>query len=253
LGLHHDFVEQLIQRAQASLSEKELKDPATVWHFIQKSLADWIHVYDAIFNGGVQKKRIAMIGPTGVGKTTTLAKLAAQYMLYKNTNIAMVTIDHYRIAAVEQLKVYGEIMNIPVEVAFTCEELGNILNDYRHKDLILIDTAGRSPRNSQEMEELRSILTPFDTIEGHLVLSATTREEELFDILKSFHILSPKSTIFTKLDECDFLGSILNVHLCHDYPISYLANGQRVPEDLVFAEPRVITELVMKSTKGQDL
>lgn len=253
LGLHSDFSHQLIRLASLSLSETEIGDYQTVFHFFQDRISEWVSVNDAVFNGGMGKKRIAMVGPTGVGKTTTLAKLAAQYMLYRNKDVAMVTIDNYRIAAVEQLKVYGQIMNIPVEVAFTSEELGKILDQYQNKDLVLIDTAGRSPRNDEEMHDLRAVLDPFKDIEAHLVLSATTREEELFDIIKSFDILSPKSTIFTKVDECDFLGSILNVHFCHEYPISYLAKGQRVPEDLLFAEPKLIAELVMKNSKGKRL
>ncbi len=253
LGLHSDFSDQLIRLASLSLSAKEIGDYQTVFRFFQERISEWVSAYDAVFNGGKNRKRIAMVGPTGVGKTTTLAKLAAQYMLYKNKNVAMVTIDNYRIAAVEQLKVYGQIMNIPVETAFTSEELGNILNKYQDKDLILIDTAGRSPRNEAEMQDLKSILAPFQDIEAHLVLSATTREEELFDIIQSFSELSPKSTVFTKVDECDFLGSILNVHFCHEYPISYLAKGQKVPEDLLFAEPKLIAELVMKHTKGKVL
>jgi len=127
--------------------------------------------------------------------------------------------------------------------------LRQVLDRHRDKELILIDTAGRSPRDKAGIDELAKFIGAGSGIENHLVLSATTRERELFGAIKRFGHLPIDSLIFTKLDECEGLGSILNVHLKHDCPISYLTNGQRVPEDLLLAEPRRLAGMVMGKLK----
>ena len=148
-------------------------------------------------------------------------------------------------AAVEQLKVYGEIMRLPVEVVIKPQELDLALEKFRDHDLILIDTAGRSPRNSVDLEEMAAFFRPDLGIEHHLLLPATAREREIEEIIRRFGILPISNFIFSKIDECGQLGVLLNVHYKNDTPISFLTNGQRVPEDLIMPSPSAIADLIM--------
>jgi len=198
-----------------------------------------------------RQRRISLIGPTGVGKTTTLAKIAAYYLSQFGGKIGLITIDTYRIAAVEQIKVYGDIMRLPVEVVIKPQELDQALDKFRDFDLILIDTAGRSPRNSLDLQELAGYLRPELGIENNLLLAATTRERELEETIKRFSILPINNFIFSKIDECDQLGVLLNIHYKHDTPISFLTNGQRVPEDFIMPTPTAIAELIMNDHRIQ--
>lgn len=233
-----------------SLTEQELSNPSTVNATLIATIQDLIHVAPPIFNSSGNQQRIALVGPTGVGKTTTLAKIAASYLSAHSPSIALITIDTYRIAAVEQLKVYGEIMHLPVEVVITPEQLEQALDTHRNKDLILIDTAGRSPRDSFCIDELSSFLRPEYDIDKHLVLSATTREQELLDTIERFKGLGITHTIFTKIDECANLGILLNVQIQNANPLSYITNGQRVPEDIVEVTPKFAAEMIMALQEG---
>jgi flagellar biosynthesis protein FlhF len=195
--------------------------------------------------------RLALVGPTGVGKTTTLAKIAAHYLSTVSSSIALITIDTYRIAAVEQLKVYGAIMNLPVEVVITPEQLEQALARHHDKELILIDTAGRSPRDTLCIEELASFLRPDLAIDKHLVLSATTRRSELFEAVKRFDGLGIDQAIITKTDECSTLGILLDIQMHNPsrvIPFSWITNGQRVPEDLLAASRELMTNMILSTT-----
>lgn len=246
-GVHEGPAEMIVRRALKNYPPKSRS--VSLEGFLAAAIVDMIRVGRPLQTAQGGPRTIALIGPTGVGKTTTVAKLAAESLLNQKSRIALVTIDIYRIAAAEQLKVYGEIMQVPVDVVLTPEQLQQVLARHQDKDLILIDTAGRSPRDSAGIDELQKFIGAESGIENHLVLSATTREQEMFGAIKRFGRLPISSLIFTKLDECEGLGSILNVHLKHDCPISYLTNGQRVPEDLLLADPRRVAGLVMGKLK----
>ena len=192
-----------------------------------------------------RQKRISLIGPTGAGKTTTIAKLAAGFLSRTGGRVALLTIDTYRIAAVEQLKVYGEIMGLPVEVIIRPSDMAQALARHSDCDLILIDTAGRSPANGMEIAEMGEFLQPELGIENQLLLPATNREGELETIVSQFSCLPVDSIIFSKVDECALLGVLLNIHYSLDIPISYLTNGQRVPEDILEATPAILAESIM--------
>ncbi len=231
--------------ADRLLNDAKTFDSATLYQQTKNILAELISVAPPDFSQLTGQKRIALIGPTGVGKTTTLAKLAALFLSTQNNNIALITIDTYRIAAVEQLKVYGTIMQVPVEVVLSPEELRDALVRHSDKDLILIDTAGRSPKDSTAITELAEFLKPDPDIEKHLVLSAATREQELFDTITQFQPVGFERVLFTKVDECSTTGAIFSVHLENSTPLSFITNGQRVPEDLLIPTPRSITELIL--------
>ncbi len=236
--------------ARESLLPADLENSSSLQAFFSKVIEDLIVVGPPDFKGPGCQHRLALVGPTGVGKTTTLAKLAAHYLAQFSHSIALITIDTYRIAAVEQLKVYGEIMHLPVEVVITPEQLAQALDKHRDKELILIDTAGRSPKDALCIEELATFFPPELQISKHLVLSATTRETELFEIISRFDRLGIDRTIFTKIDECSQLGALLNVQIHSGKPLSYVANGQRVPEDLLEITKRKVSELIMSKHEG---
>jgi len=233
-----------------SLTEQELSDHEHVMATIISTIQDLLHVAPPLFTDRTSQQRIALVGPTGVGKTTTLAKIAAAYLGNHSPSIALITIDTYRIAAVEQLKVYGEIMHLPVEVVITPEQLEKALEAHGDKDLILIDTAGRSPRDSLCIDELSTFLKPEFGLDKHLVLSATTREQELLDTIERFKGLGITHTIFTKIDECANLGILLNVQIQNANPLSYITNGQRVPEDILEVTPKITAEMIMSLPEG---
>lgn len=192
---------------------------------------------------------IALVGPTGVGKTTTVAKLAALYSLREGHRAALVTIDNFRVGAVEQLKTYSRIMGVPIEVAATPAELEAAIELHSDKELILIDTAGRSPKDMEKIEELKGFLESKFAIEIHLCLAATTRDRELQEIVERFGVLPISRVIFTKLDESESYGCIVNAHLRTKFPLSFFTTGQRVPEDLEIASAGRLAGLVLGESK----
>lgn len=228
--------------------EEQWNNTATQQGLLHETLTDRLHVSPQSLTRKKGQHRLALVGPTGVGKTTTLAKIAAHYLSTVSSSIALITIDTYRIAAVEQLKVYGAIMNLPVEVVITPEQLEQALVRHHDKELILIDTAGRSPRDTLCIEELATFLRPDLAIDKHLVLSATTRRSELFEAIKRFGRLGIDQAIITKTDECSTLGILLDIQM-HDpdraIPFSWITNGQRVPEDLLAASRALVADLIL--------
>jgi flagellar biosynthesis protein FlhF len=174
----------------------------------------------------------ALVGPTGVGKTTTIAKLAAYFSLKLAQKVLLLTIDTYRIGAVDQLATYARILGLPLKVAASPKELKSCLEERDEKDLVLIDTAGRSPNNTGMLEELREFLTVSPVIGSQLVVSATTKEGDLKKIISGFGGLPLEGYICTKLDETDEYLPLFNQLVPTRRPLSYFTHGQRVPEDL---------------------
>jgi len=193
---------------------------------------------------------IAFVGPTGVGKTTTLAKLAAQFRLFSQKDVVLVTIDTYRIGAVEQLKTYAEIIGIPLEVVMTPAELRQILNNYPSADHILIDTAGRPSRNLQQVLELKGFVEvipkPCDI---YLVLSCNTKYRDLLRVAEDFSRLGYNKLIFTKLDETETLGAILNLVRHLGIPVAYVTDGQSVPDDIDTLYPKKLAKMLLRGGK----
>lgn len=249
-GINVESSRTIASFLRESLTEQELCMEDLVRETIVETIQGLIEVSPPDFNTLDGQHIMAFVGPTGVGKTTTLAKIAAFYLAGYSRSIALITIDTYRIAAVEQLKVYGEIMHLPVDVVITPDQLEQAIEKHRDKELILIDTAGRSPRDEFCIEELSTFLHPELNIEKHLVLSATTREKELLETIRRFDPLGISNTIFTKIDECTNLGILLNIQIQNSNPLSYVTNGQRVPEDLLEISQKKVAELIMSQHEG---
>lgn len=175
---------------------------------------------------------LALIGPTGVGKTTTVAKIAARCALDGGRKVALVTNDTYRIAAVEQLRTYARIMGVPLEVVLEPGELSRVLDIHSDKDIILIDTAGRSPMDGSQMGELKDLLCADPRIRTLLLVSGTTESSALEKAVKRFISLKPVALIGTKLDEASHFGALFSVSLQMRLPFAFFTTGQRVPEDI---------------------
>src|SRR5256885_1984087 len=178
------------------------------------------------------RRVVALVGPTGVGKTTTVAKLAANFKLVHGLRPGLVTVDTYRIAAVEQLRTYAEIIDLPLAVANAPSEMKPALDELGDVDLVLIDTAGRSPRDEVKIRELADFLAEARPDEVHLVLSAVAGERSLRSAVERFSVVRADRLILTKLDEADGLGGVLAVLGHADRPVSYLTTGQAVPDDI---------------------
>jgi len=211
-----------------------------------RQIKDKVQDVEGITVPAVGRKIAAFIGPTGVGKTTTIAKLAAKFAIQDKYNVALITADTYRVSAVEQLKTYSDIMGIPIHVVYTADDLKRVLDDSLDKQLILIDTAGRSPHNSDQLEELEKFLKIDDTIEKHLVLSATTKYKDALDIVKNFSVCAPDKVLFTKLDEARNIGTIVNLLYQIPIPLSYVTNGQSVPDDIELVDPQKLAQLIFR-------
>ena len=195
---------------------------------------------------GEHPKIAALIGATGVGKTTTLAKIAARFVLEDGLSVALITADTYRISAVEQLKTYSDIIGLPLEIVYSSKELFAAIRKHHDKQLVLIDTAGRSQHNEDQMQELRDLLSVDSRIERHLVLSATTKQADAEEIVERFSICNPDCLIFTKTDETRSLGLILNILGKYRSPLSYFTTGQSVPDDIVPARSEKLAELLLR-------
>ena len=190
---------------------------------------------------------VALIGPTGVGKTTTIAKLAAKLKLDEKRSVGLITIDTYRIAAVEQLKRYADIIKTPLKVVASPEELRDAVESMRDCDFVLIDTAGRSPKDALKLNELKNFLEAANPDEVHLVLSTTVSRECAELAIERFADVRVDKLIFTKLDEAKHVGTVLNVVRAVKKSLSYVTTGQGVPADIEVARGKRIAQLILGS------
>lgn len=223
LGVGWDLSEKLVNKLPQVNNQS--------WSAILMQMEEQIPTMDRdiIDRGGI----FALVGPTGVGKTTTIAKIASRFVMRNSPNeLALITTDCYKIGAQAQLKTFADLINVPVHIAKTQGELYALLASLSHKRLILIDTAGMSQRDLQLSQQTTSGHQGVDTIKNYLVMSAATQLSVMKDIVKSFNQVVLQGCILTKVDEAVQLGNVLTVLIEEQLPIAYLSNGQRVPEDL---------------------
>ncbi|AOR22944.1 flagellar biosynthesis protein FlhF [Clostridium taeniosporum] len=189
--------------------------------------------------------KVALVGPTGVGKTTTIAKLAGKLSLIDKKNVGLITVDTYRIGAIEQLKTYAEIMNIPFEVVITIKEMEEAIESMKDCDVILIDTTGRSSKNTMQISELRAFIEKANPDYISMVISATTKNKDIVSILNGYSELNYDNVIITKLDETTVYGSLYNIIKRSNKPIKYITTGQNVPNDIIAPTKKEMARFIL--------
>lgn len=230
-GLSQDLVVELLGKVVDEESLDEFSKDE-IKRYLKKMLEHKFATKQSKEDFNFSKKLNVFIGPTGVGKTTTLAKLASIAVLESNKKIGFLTMDTYRISAVEQLKTYGEILGVPVEVAYDLEDVKYALNRLSNKDLIFVDTSGRSHKNNEHMMELKKFLDEIEEKEVFMVLSAHTHIDDIRDIIEKYSFIQKFNIIVTKLDETSRSGVIFDIISTFDKPVTHTTFGQGVPEDI---------------------
>lgn len=245
------FAREIVFNVYENISLKDTNDDNYIRNLLIKEISDKIVLAPNLKISKNTSKVIAFIGPTGVGKTTTLCKIAAICKFFNHYNIAIVSIDTYRLAAIDQLKTFTDIANISLDIAYDSTELKNMIEKHRDKDIIFIDTVGRSPNNQDHLSELKRLLESISADEVHLIISANTSLSSMKEIVKNFGILMPNRLIFSKVDEAINYGNIINLINFSHLPISYLTTGQVIPDDIEVADKNKLAGLVIKS-KNKD-
>jgi flagellar biosynthesis protein FlhF len=240
-----DLARELICNLRKNCTPEQLHDSAGSRALLSAMVEADVKIAPPIQTEVGRRRVVALVGPTGVGKTTTIAKLAANFRLRDGIKMGLVTVDTYRIAAVEQLRTYAEIIDLPMKVVTSPQEMRRALDELSDLDLILIDTAGRSPRDELKIQELKSLLNEANVDEVHLVMSLTASVRSIKMTCDQFSSVNPTSLILTKLDEAAGAGSLLSVSRQVNLPFSYLTTGQDVPEDIEPANARRVARLVL--------
>jgi len=243
--VQEDLARELIDRVWQAARPGDVADPLVLKARLTRVLEDEIRVAGPIAVRRGERRVVAVVGPTGVGKTTTVAKLAANYRLREQCRVGLITVDTYRIAAVEQLRTYADIIDLPMEVVATPRELHAALDRLSGLELILIDTAGRSPRDELKIQELKSVLGECRADEVHLVLSCVSGGLCLRRTAAQFAALGATALLLTKLDEAVALGGLLPLLRHTRLPLSYLTYGQNVPDDIEVAEGRKLARIML--------
>ncbi len=241
--INRDMAKDLIKSVLGSVSKDRWDNQAEINHQLRATVAKQLKTIEP-WELEHEQKVVVLVGPTGVGKTTTIAKLAANYSLIANKRVGLITIDTYRMAAVEQLKTYADIIGVPLKVAYNIAELKDAMYDIPDRDLILIDTAGRSHLNKMQMTELKAVLKELKA-ETYLVISASTKDSDLRNIVNKYAEVHPDRLIVTKLDETNGYGILLLAPALAKVPIAFVTTGQSVPEDIEVADVTKMTSLVL--------
>ena len=243
--IDEDAARKLIDQVRERAEPEVLQDRQELKRRILQVVQTQISVSGPIELVPGQRRLVALIGPTGVGKTTTIAKLAANFHLRDKQRVGLITVDTYRIAAVEQLRTYADIIDLPMRVVSTPREMREAVANFHDLDLILMDTAGRSPRDEVKIQELKSMLGEANADEVHLVLSGVAGASSLRKTAEHFRQAGATSLLITKLDEATGLGNLWPLLRESSLPLSYVTNGQNVPDDIQAAKADRLAQLIL--------
>ncbi len=243
--VHEDLARNLVDRVRQDAAPEELADASLLKERLARLIEESIPIAGPIQITAGRRRMVALVGPTGVGKTTTIAKLAANYRLREKRRVGLITVDTYRIAAVEQLRTYADIIDLPMEIVATPDEMHQAVARMANLDLILMDTAGRSPRDEVKIQELKSMLAEAMPDEVHLVLSSVASAGTLSKMAEQFATVGTTALLLTKLDEASSLGNLLPLLRSSRLPLSYLTHGQNVPDDIAPAESARLARIVL--------
>jgi flagellar biosynthesis protein FlhF len=243
--LNNQGVEKALSRKIIEGLIDENYDRVNPLPFLEEKLGDFIGE-PAPINCDSGTRVVTFIGPTGIGKTTTIAKLAANFTLDEGKKVGLITADTYRIAAIQQLKIYSDIINIPLHIAYNRDDLGKIIReDLKGYDLILIDTAGNSWNDKIQIGRMKELLSHDYIDEIHLIISMNMKSHIIDEVINSFSTLNPDKIILSKLDESDSYGDLLNIKEKYNYPYSYITTGQDVPDDIQIADRASLIKYIL--------
>jgi flagellar biosynthesis protein FlhF len=239
--LQKPFIKTLIQLLK---KDKNLLAVSNLEEYIISSLSSMVMTENFEVKKNNLPKVVSFVGPTGVGKTTSIAKLAAISKIIHNLNVGIISIDSYRLGAIDQLRIFSEISNIDMLVAYEPGDMKEQLKKLKNKDIVFIDTIGRSHKNTQELRKIKKFLDGIKVDETLLVLSSTSSTKYLYEAAEKFKVLDYSSLVFTKLDEASSFGNLFNVSINYDTPIQFLTNGQIIPDDILSADPDFIAKII---------
>jgi flagellar biosynthesis protein FlhF len=248
--IQNQVAEELAKEIVKTLQREIRPEYLSQGQYVREKLAEQIEKLIPVSGPIIRKKTsgphiVALIGPTGVGKTTTLAKLAANLKLREKHKVGLITLDTYRIAAVDQLKRYAEIIGSPLRVVGNADELRDAMAAMKDMDFILIDTAGRSPKDTMKLSELRGLLSTIEPDEVHLVISSTAGQDCVELAVQRFSEVRVDKIIFTKLDEAAHVGVMLNVVRKVNKSLSYVTTGQDVPDDIEECRGKRLAQMIL--------
>ena len=240
------FANQIISEIEGTLKRDSSMD--NILSSIYQKIVLKLGQAKTISLNGKTPKFIFFIGPTGVGKTTTIAKIASKFKVEEKAKVAFVTSDTYRIAAVEQLRTYANILGIPMKVVYNEDDLVNTRKDFEDFDIVFVDTAGRSHKNKNQRDDIENLINiiPESEREIYLVLSATTKYRDLITITEAYSEITNYNLIFTKLDETSTVGNIFNIRMLTNAPLSYATFGQDVPDDIERIDAQSIAKQLLR-------
>lgn len=245
-----EIAKDIITNCISSLSKNDIDDDDTnVYHTVKDEITLRMGRTAPIELTDGNRSIVAFVGPTGVGKTTTIAKLAAGFSLYRGKRVAMITADTFRVGAIEQLRLYGELLEIPVQTIYNTDDARRIMDELKDYDLILVDTTGTSPSNKMQIKKTKGLLDAISPTDVHMVISAATKDQDMDEILNSYKEMHYSKLLVTKLDETRTYGTILNAIKMTNCPLSYITSGQNVPDDIEIASSEKIAEMILGGVK----
>jgi flagellar biosynthesis protein FlhF len=246
-GVEGHIARSLIEKVAASVSVDHFHDKAVLQETLVQEISKWFKVAGPIACVKGKVRVIVLVGPTGVGKTTTLAKLAANSKFQFHKQVALISADTYRMSAIEHLNTFAGIAQLPISAVYSPSELKTALAAYKDKDLVFIDTAGRNPKDDKHLAELKQFMEAARPDEIHLVLPANLKNMDLLDTIRRFRALPFNRIVFSKLDETGSPGGLLTVAAEANCPLSYITLGQTIPDDIELANPERLARTIIQS------